>query len=165
VTARRPGEGPERSAVQEVHAVAALSDEVLPAMIARFRRSRLGELEVRSNGWRVRLRRELAPVAGGALAAASGASGEATGTDEALGVARSSAVGYFSPGRDIAIGRFVRAGDSLGSVDVLGIMQEVTAPIDGVISRILAEPGQAVEYGQALADIEATGVDELSGAT
>ena len=37
----------------------ALTDEVLPALIARLRASRLAELEVRDSGWRVRLRRDL----------------------------------------------------------------------------------------------------------
>ena len=35
-----------------------LTDEVLPALIARLRASRLGELEVRTDDWHVRLRRD-----------------------------------------------------------------------------------------------------------
>ena len=35
-----------------------VTGEVLPALIARLRASRLGELEVRSGGWRIRLRRD-----------------------------------------------------------------------------------------------------------
>ena len=38
-------------------AVGRLADEVLPALIARLEASTLGELEIRRNGWRVRLRR------------------------------------------------------------------------------------------------------------
>ena len=37
----------------------ALTDEILPALVARLRASRLAELEVRDSGWRVRLRRDL----------------------------------------------------------------------------------------------------------
>ena len=66
------------------------------------------------------------------------------------GIARSPAVGYFTPAPDLAVGRSVIAGDLLGSIDVLGIGQEVSAPEDGVIATILAEDGQAVEYGQEL---------------
>jgi acetyl-CoA carboxylase biotin carboxyl carrier protein len=130
----------------------ALTDEVLPALIARLRASRLGELEVASAGWRVRLRRDTTP-----RRSAPGPAGAGDGevANESLAsVARSPAVGYFKPAANLAVGVSVQAGDPLGSVDVLGIVQEVTAPSDGIISRVLAEGGQAVEYGQALADVD-----------
>jgi pyruvate/2-oxoglutarate dehydrogenase complex dihydrolipoamide acyltransferase (E2) component len=53
------------------------------------------------------------------------------------------------------VGHSVQAGDPLGDVDVLGIPVEVTAPVSGIVSGVLVEAGQAVEYGQALAEIEA----------
>jgi multidrug efflux pump subunit AcrA (membrane-fusion protein) len=53
------------------------------------------------------------------------------------------------------VGHSVQAGDPLGDVDVLGIPVEVTAPLSGLVSSVLVEAGQAVEYGQALAEIEA----------
>ena len=37
---------------------------------------------------------------------------------------------------------------------MLGIPQEVVAPIDGIVGASLVEPGQAVEYGQELVLIE-----------
>jgi pyruvate/2-oxoglutarate dehydrogenase complex dihydrolipoamide acyltransferase (E2) component len=37
---------------------------------------------------------------------------------------------------------------------MLGILQEVVAPIDGIVGASLVEPGQAVEYGQELVIIE-----------
>jgi biotin carboxyl carrier protein len=49
----------------------------------------------------------------------------------------------------------VRAGDRLGAVDVLGVPQEVVAPVDGVVGPALVDAGQAVEYGQDLVRIEA----------
>jgi multidrug efflux pump subunit AcrA (membrane-fusion protein) len=63
-------------------------------------------------------------------------------------------VGYFSPAPGLAVGRSVQVGDQIGSVDVLGIALEVTAPLGGVVSAVLAEQGQAVEYGQPLAEID-----------
>jgi acetyl-CoA carboxylase biotin carboxyl carrier protein len=184
----RPGP-PSRGARHEDDAdvatpvdVEALTDEILPALIARLRASRLGELEVRSDGWRVRLRRASpatppsAPLPTGegrarvASGRATGASvrvptGEAAGIGEAGSLARSPAVGYFGPGPDLALGRPVQAGDRLGTVDVLGIPQEVTAPTGGVIGAILAEPGQAVEYGQPLAVIDPLGQEGASPLT
>ncbi len=48
----------------------------------------------------------------------------------------------------------VRAGDRIGTVDMLGVPQEVVAPADGVVGASLVEPGDAVEYGQGLVVIE-----------
>lgn len=130
----------------------ALTDEVLPALIARLRASRLGELEVRSGTWRVRLRRDtgVRPARDGWASSQAEAAAGPLDTS----VARSPAVGYFTPAPDLALGQSVQAGDLLGSIDVLGIAQEVTAPSDGIVGRLLVEDGQAVEYGQALADID-----------
>jgi biotin carboxyl carrier protein len=51
-------------------------------------------------------------------------------------------------------GTRVRAGDRIGSVNMLGVPQEVVAPGDGVIGASFADPGDAVEYGQELVSIE-----------
>jgi biotin carboxyl carrier protein len=48
----------------------------------------------------------------------------------------------------------VRAGDPIGTVDVLGIRQEVVAPADGIVGASLVEAGEAVEYGQELTWVE-----------
>ncbi len=69
-------------------------------------------------------------------------------------VASSPAVGIFQPRPEARAGTKVRAGDRLGSVDMLGIPQEVVAPTDGVVGASLVEPGDAVEYGQDLIVIE-----------
>ena len=69
-------------------------------------------------------------------------------------VAKSPAVGVFQPRKDLAVGMRVRAGDRLGTVDVLGVREDVIAPVDGVIGSSLAEAGEAVEYGQELIRIE-----------
>lgn len=131
----------------------ALIDEVLPALVARLRAGGLGELEVRSEGWRIRLRRHRDA---GSRAAASGGARAADDRSGVLGgsIVRSSAVGYFTPSPDLVVGHSVQAGDLLGSIDVLGIVGEVTAPEEGIISAVLAEDGQAVEYGQGLAEID-----------
>jgi biotin carboxyl carrier protein len=73
----------------------------------------------------------------------------------------SPAVGIFRPRSGIS-GSDVRAGDRLGAVDVLGIPQEIVTPVDGLVGEILAEPGDAVEYGQPLFAIRAS-LPERSG--
>jgi biotin carboxyl carrier protein len=137
-----------------------LAEEVLPVLIARLRSSRLGELEVGGPGWRVRLRQAPALHARPSDHLSSGTTSEPDGPPDG-GVARSPAVGYFQPADALHIGAIVQAGDTLGGVDVLGVVQDVNAPVDGIVSRILAESGQAVEYGQPLADIDS--LAELTG--
>ncbi len=207
-----------------------LADGVLPALIARLDASGLGELEVRAEGWRIRLRkpydrrrsltlpegrrrrgeagegphqaRHERPDAGstagadpgrgtagqassgrreehgrGARAGLGGAAGrEPAGPGGALGdghgpgggpdpqagrgeapapaVATAPAVGYFGTREGWTTGRHVRSGDVVGYVDCLGVRQEVMAPVDGFLGRLLAEPGEAVEYGQPLLHID-----------
>ena len=184
--------GPVEQTRGDSVAMRRLSEAVLPALIARFEASGLGELEVRRGEWRVRLRKVadvetvtgpapagraagsttasagrvggpsavpaathraalLAPVGPGRGAPSSGAGSSGAGRR----MATSPAVGYFIPLEAAAPGRIVRSGDVLGHVDVLGVRQEVVAPSDGAVSRVLAELGQAVEYGQELVRLEA----------
>jgi biotin carboxyl carrier protein len=79
---------------------------------------------------------------------------DAKEADEGKVVAKSPAVGVYNPRRDLAVGMRVRSGDKIGSVDVLGVLQDVVSPVDGIIGSSLAEAGEAVEYGQELVRIE-----------
>lgn len=147
------GQAPAGPGQRAPDGLEALTAEILPALIARLRASRLGELEVRSGAWRVRLRRD--PAASGRPAVAGAAGGPSEAEAEMAGsMARSTAVGYFIPAPTLIVGATVQTGDLLGTVDVLGITQEVTAPADGIVSGVLAEEGQAVEYGQALVEVD-----------
>ncbi|MEO7118794.1 MAG: biotin/lipoyl-containing protein [Candidatus Limnocylindrales bacterium] len=146
-----------------------LADEVVPRLISRFSASGLGELEISHDGWRVRLRREPGPTDGAASAAerpaesrravGPGSAAPATSqppaeSDPKRVTVTSPAVGHYQPGEDRDIGRAVRSGDTLGHVEVLGVRNDVIASTDGVIGRVLAQPGQAVEYGQPLVRID-----------
>ena len=159
-------------------AIERLTAELLPALIAKLGATGLGELEVREGAWRVRLRRPAgapghAPSSGpgtgrerrptdraaadraARTAAHHATDGAGSGTREARrDVATSPAVGIFQPHKDLSAGSRVRAGDRLGAVDMLGVAQEVVAPVDGVVGASLVEPGEAVEYGQELVVIE-----------
>jgi biotin carboxyl carrier protein len=82
-------------------------------------------------------------------------SGSGDGTaDRTRTVATSPAVGIFEPGPRAASGTRVRAGDSLGTVNMIGVPQDVPAPADGIVGATLVESGTAVEYGQELIRIE-----------
>jgi biotin carboxyl carrier protein len=77
-----------------------------------------------------------------------------SGLDQHRVIATSPAVGIYQPRAELTPGTRVRAGDRLGSVNMLGVPQEVVAPADGVVGVPFAEPGDAVEYGQELIAIE-----------
>ena len=154
-------------------AIDRLTGELLPALIAKLGATGLGELEVREGSWRVRLRRPGGtPAARDRRATDRGAERSAERShatrdrghhhaeshsvvrSDSRSVATSPAVGIFQPRKDLSAGSRVRAGDRLGAVDMLGVAQEVVAPIDGVVGTSLVEAGDAVEYGQDLITIE-----------
>jgi len=170
----------ERSA--DHAAIDRLATDLLPALIVKLASSGLGELEVREGAWKVRLRRPAAATREKRPAdrAGRGSSSHAShpgagltpvgpgrdgrdghsardghaGADPRRVVATSPAVGIYQPRTEARQGTSVRAGDRLGVVDMLGIAQEVVAPSDGVVGSSLAEPGDAVEFGQELVVIE-----------
>jgi acetyl-CoA carboxylase biotin carboxyl carrier protein len=193
------GAEPGTSHAADHAAIDRLATELLPALIARLGSTGLGELEVRQDGWRVRLRRpadgahgrERRPTPGAsraqpghaghahgpvpveghrpARAAAISTNGSSPGQPVAVGpgasaaplipvdgptVATSPAVGIFKLNADSTPGRRVRAGDRIGVVDMLGVAQEVVAPVDGVLGEALVDSGDAVEYGQELVVIQ-----------
>lgn len=68
----QPGDRPERSAEErsaDHAAIGRLSDGLLPALIAKLGATGLGELEVREDAWRVRLRRSADGIGAAATAA------------------------------------------------------------------------------------------------
>jgi biotin carboxyl carrier protein len=158
-----------------------LTEELLPALIAKLGSTHLGELEVREGDWHIRLRRPYGTAPGegrrstdkpsrsqpgheghghGRAAPEGYRGGRATGggeeraLDKSRVIATSPAVGIFQPGSRAASGTRVRAGDSLGAVNVLGVPQDVLSPVDGIVGATLVESGVAVEYGQELIRIE-----------
>jgi acetyl-CoA carboxylase biotin carboxyl carrier protein len=148
-------------------AIARLTADTLPRLIERLSRSELGEIEVREDGWRIRLRRPNGNgVARGPSEAASrpvarpSSTGSTSRTqipvrhDPQPGVVTSPAVGYFISKDGVVVGFKVGRGDAIGFVDVLGVRQEVVAPSDGVVGSLDVEAGQAIEYGQPVARIE-----------
>ena len=156
---------------EERATIAHLADEVVPTLIERLAKSELGELEVRQDGWRVRLRRAVdgaapddhaaQPVARhkpGAAAQTAAHAGEPhpPRREPQRGQVKSPAVGYFTLRGGVAVGSKLRSGDNIGAVDMLGVRQEVVSPVDGVLKSLEVESGQAVEFGQAIGQVEAS---------
>ena len=161
-------------------AIDRLTEDLLPALIAKLGATGLGEMEVREGGWRVRLRRPAdgqPPVRSRRPADRSAGDRPERGPDrpserqlrslhrpleaktartQSRAVATSPAVGIYRPRADLAVGARVRAGDRVGAVDILGVAQEVVAPVDGIVGSSLVGSGDAVEYGQEILVIEFT---------
>lgn len=98
------------------------------------------------------------PAAGAPTAAAPAAApaaAEVAGT-----VVKSPMVGTFyrasNPGaKPLAdVGTAVKKGQALCIIEAMKIMNEIESEFDGTITKVLAENGQAVEYGQPLFIIE-----------
>jgi acetyl-CoA carboxylase biotin carboxyl carrier protein len=64
-----------------------------------------------------------------------------------------------SPGAPpfVEVGSPVAAGETVAIVEVMKLMNHVTATVSGTVSAVLAENGQAVEFGQVLVVIDAEG--------
>ncbi|HTX08700.1 MAG TPA: biotin/lipoyl-containing protein [Solirubrobacteraceae bacterium] len=57
----------------------------------------------------------------------------------------------------VQVGSRVATGDTLAIVEVMKLMNHITAPSDGRVDAILAENGAAVEFGQTLIVIDPEG--------
>lgn len=64
---------------------------------------------------------------------------------------------YSSPSPDappfVLVGQKVREGDTLFIIEAMKTMNEIKSPCDGTVVRILAQPGDMVEYNQTVAII------------
>lgn len=98
--------------------------------------------------------RTMTPVGPGPATGAPPTADVAWSDEPYRAVATSPAVGVFQPRPQVTAGTKIRAGDRLGIVDVLGVPQEVVAPVDGLVGASLVQAGEAVEYGQELIRIE-----------
>ena len=54
----------------------------------------------------------------------------------------------------VSAGKSVKKGDVIGIIEAMKLMNEITAPEDGVVKTILAENGNMVEYGEVLMVLE-----------
>lgn len=100
-----------------------------------------------------------APVATAAAAAVAAAAPEAPAAPSGH-VVKSPMVGTFygaaSPGAKpfAAVGTVVKEGDPICIIEAMKIMNEIEADKSGTVTQVLAQNGQAVEFGQPLFVIE-----------
>jgi acetyl-CoA carboxylase biotin carboxyl carrier protein len=145
--------------------IARAAADLVPALTERLARHGLGEIEVTRGSLHLRV------VAGAATPAAPSAAlpvGEANQADATASTAptagaasvgvSSPAVGFFVYADGLGPGQSVSKGESLGHVEMLGVRHDVRAPRSGTVRHLVAETGEAVEYGQVVVELEATAV-------
>lgn len=143
-----------------LEAITVAAERLVPALTDRLRRHGLGEIEVAHGSLRLRVAATPgAPAPAAPLAAESpvAATDPAAATLEpaatSLGVA-SPAVGFFVFADGLGPGLEVAKGDELGHVEMLGVRHDVRAPRRGTVRHLVAESGEAVEYGQVVLELE-----------
>jgi len=142
-------------------AIAAAADQLVPELAERLRRHGLGEIEVARGDLRLRVRAsgEAGPTVeaqprsdrAGTLGRAAPAQPPAAGGS--VGVA-SPAVGFFVYAEGLGPGQPVVKGDALGHIEMLGVRHDVRAPRGGTVRNLVAESGEAVEYGQVVVELD-----------
>ncbi len=150
-----------------------LKDVALELMDA-LKAKGLGEVELEMDDVKIKIKSAppapvvpvaAAPVAPAAAPAASAAAQDAPAAAPAEDIpagteVKSPLVGtfYSSPSPDappfVLVGQKVKEGDTLFIIEAMKTMNEVKSPCDGTVSRILAQPGDMVEYNQTVAIIE-----------
>lgn len=144
-----------------LEAIARAAADLVPELSERLSRHGLGEIEVTTDDLRIRVARAAAPPASaGASApepAASTSPTPAAPQPTGVGVA-SPAVGFFVYADGLGPGLEVAKGDALGQIEMLGIRHDVRAPRSGTVRNLVAESGEAVEYGQVVVEMEAAEV-------
>jgi acetyl-CoA carboxylase biotin carboxyl carrier protein len=126
----------------------------------------LSELEVEQEGTRIRVARGGRTVAAAAIpapvahAAASAAAPAAADAGKHPGAVTSPMVGtaYLAPSPGaknfVEVGTRVKAGDTVLIIEAMKTMNQIPAPRSGIVTQILVEDGQPVEFGEAMLIVE-----------
>ena len=148
-----------------LEAIRVAAERLVPELTERLRRHGLGEIEVAHGDLRLRVAATPgAPRAKPVAATAVGPADPTTANEPAsataekaaatVGVA-SPAVGFFVYADGLGPGLEVAKGDELGHVEMLGVRHDVRAPRRGTVRNLVAESGEAVEYGQVVLELQA----------
>ena len=155
----------------EINEIKNVALELMDALASK----KLGEVAIELEGVKIKIKAAApapviaaapsaaaAPAASAAPAAATAAETETALADDlpAGTQVKSPLVGtfYSSPSPDeppfVLVGQEVREGDTLCIIEAMKVMNEIKAPCSGKVVRIMAQPGDMVEYNQLLCIIE-----------
>jgi len=144
----------------------AIDHDLIRELAKLLEETGLTEIEFERNGERVRVARRAKRAAGAASPAALPSAARAT-PDEGPpdhtgnpGLVASPMVGTAYLGAEpgarpyVEVGSRVRAGETLLIVEAMKTMNQIPAPRAGVVTQILIEDGQPVEFGEPLMIVE-----------
>ena len=155
----------------EINEIKDVALELMDALASK----KLGEVAIELEGVKIKIKAAApapviaaapsaaaAPAASAAPAAAAAAETETVPADDlpAGTQVKSPLVGtfYSSPSPDeppfVLVGQEVREGDTLCIIEAMKVMNEIKAPCSGKVVRIMAQPGDMVEYNQVHCIIE-----------
>lgn len=155
----------------EINEIKDVALELMNALASK----KLGEVAIELEGVKIKIKAAApapviaaapsaaaAPAASAAPAAAAAAETETAPVDDlpAGTQVKSPLVGtfYSSPSPDeppfVLVGQEVKEGDTLCIIEAMKVMNEIKAPCSGKVVRIMAQPGDMVEYNQVLCIIE-----------
>ena len=155
----------------EINEIKKVALELMDALASK----KLGEVAIELEGVKIKIKAAApapviaaapsaaaAPAASAAPAAAAAAETETAPADDlpAGTQVKSPLVGtfYSAPSPDeppfVLVGQEVKEGDTLCIIEAMKVMNEIKAPCSGKVVRIMAQPGDLVEYNQLLCVIE-----------
>ena len=155
----------------EINEIKNVALELMDALASK----KLGEVAIELEGVKIKIKAAApapviaaapsaaaAPAASAAPAAAAAAETETAPADDlpAGTQVKSPLVGtfYSAPSPDeppfVLVGQEVKEGDTLCIIEAMKVMNEIKAPCSGKVVRIMAQPGDLVEYNQLLCVIE-----------
>lgn len=155
----------------EINEIKDVALELMDALASK----KLGEVAIELEGVKIKIKAAApapviaaAPSAAAALAASAAPAAAAAAETETVPAddlpagtqVKSPLVGtfYSSPSPDeppfVLVGQEVREGDTLCIIEAMKVMNEIKAPCSGKVVRIMAQPGDMVEYNQVLCVIE-----------
>jgi len=135
--------------------------EQIERLLELLHQSDASELEVETNGWRLRAKRQVA------VAVPTSPEPEAEQVqppaEPSCVWVRSPLVGFFQPrSKPLQVGDRVKKDEVLCMIKAMGLMNEVRSPADGRVVEVYVEEGVAVEYGQPLYRIVEESDDETT---
>lgn len=154
----------------EINEIKDIALQLMDALASK----KLGEVSIEAEGVKIRVKASApapviaaapaaspAPAVQSAAPAASAEPETAPADDIPAGTqVKSPLVGtfYSSPSPDeppfVLAGQEVKEGDTLCIIEAMKVMNEIKAPCSGKVVRIMAQPGDLVEYNQLLCVIE-----------
>lgn len=149
--------------------------KVIKQVVELMKRSELSEFEIEEEGFKLRLSRKhgdpqiiqaTAPAPAGAIPAATPPAAEpataAPAEETGIFIVKSPMVGTFYSAASPENPAFATVGTKVGTesivciIEAMKVMNEIQAETNGIITEVLIENGEAVEYGQALFKVKTT---------